>query len=170
MEKFKPKYGFPEKEFESFFRQYYKLALLISVRITNDLVSSEDIVQDVFLDLWKKSETNLANPKLKSYLLKAVKNRSLNFIRDKKDHLEFEPNLHEPFDEEYNFDRDERISKLLAEIDNLPPRCQEIFKMVIFKQLKYSDVAEKLNITNNTVKTQLGIAYKQLKKFIMIFF
>lgn len=170
MEEFKSKYGFSEKEFEIFFRQYYKLALLISVRITNDLVSSEDIVQDVFFDLWKNSEINPFDQHLKSYLLKSVKNRSLNYNRDKKDHLEFKLNLHEYFDEEYNFEREEKISKILFEIDKLPPKCQEVFKMVVFKKLKYNDVAEKLNITNNTVKTQLNIAYKQLKKFCLIFF
>jgi RNA polymerase sigma-70 factor (ECF subfamily) len=170
MDKFKSKYGFPEEKFEIFFKQYYKLALLISVRITNDLVSSEDIVQDTFLELWKKSEVNPIGTNLKSYLLKSVKNRSLNYVRDKKEHIELEPDLHEFFDEEYNFEREEKISKILFEIDKLPPKCKEIFKLVALKQLKYSEVAEKLNITNNTVKTQLNIAYKQLRKFCLIFF
>jgi RNA polymerase sigma-70 factor (family 1) len=170
MGKFKSEYGFSEKEFENFFRQYYKLALYISVRITNDLVSSEDLVQDVFFDLWKNSEVNPLDPNLKFYLLRSIKNRSLNYNRDKKDHQEFKLYLHEYVGEEYNFEREERISKILLEIDKLPPKCQEIFKMVVFKGMKYSDVSEKLQITNNTVKTQLTIAYKQLKKFCLIFF
>jgi len=169
MKKFDPKYGFSEKEFENFFRQYYKLALLISVRITKDMVSSEDIVQDVFFNLWKNSGVNPLDPHLKSYLLKSVKNKSLNYNRDKVDHPEFNLSEHEFPDEEYNFEREEKISRILFEIDKLPPRCQEIFKMVVFKKLKYSDVAEKLKITNNTVKTQLSIAYSQLKKFCLIF-
>jgi RNA polymerase sigma-70 factor (ECF subfamily) len=170
MEKLKSKYGFSEKEFEVFFRQYYKLALLISTRITNDLVTSEDLVQDVFFDLWENQKVNPLAPNLKSYLLKSVKNRSLNYNRDKKDHLEFNLNLNESPDEDYNFEREEKICRILLEIDKLPPKCQEIFKMVVFKGMKYSDVSEKLQITNNTVKTQLTIAYKQLKKFCLIFF
>ncbi len=163
-------YGFSEKEFEKFFRQYYKLALLISIRITDDLVSSEDLVQDVFFDLWENQRVNPRDFNLKSYLLKSVKNRSLNYNRDKKVHLEFNLNLHEDPDEAYNFERDEKISRVLLEIDNLPPKCREIFKMVVFNRLKYSEVSAKLNITNNTVKTQLAIAYRQLKKFCLIFF
>ena len=170
MDKLKSKYNFPEKEFVNFFKQYYKLALLISVRITNNFVISEDIVQDVFLDLWKKSEVNHLNPNLKSYLLKSIKNRSLNYNRDKKKHLGFTPGVHEIADEEYNFEREEKISKILFEMDKLPPKCQGIFKMVVFKQMKYSEVAEKLNVTINTVKTQLAIAYKHLRKFCLIFF
>lgn len=170
MKKFDPKYGFSDKEFEHFFRQYYKLALLISIRITKDLDSSEDIVQDVFFNLWKNPGVNPLDPHLKSYLLKSVKNRSLNYTRDKVDHVEFKPGEHEFFDEEYNFEREEKISRILLEIDKLPPKCREIFKMVVFKKLKYSEVAEELNITNNTIKTQLSIAYKQLKKFCLIFF
>ncbi len=167
MEKSKSKYGFSREEFERFFRRYYKLALLISVRITNDLVSSEDLVQDVFMDLWNNPGINPSDPAIKSYLLKSVKNRSLNFNRDKRDHPEFNPNLHEEPDEVYNFEREEMIAKILFEIDQLPPKCREIFKMVIFKHLKYSEVAAHLHITTNTVKTQLSIAYKQLRNVLI---
>jgi RNA polymerase sigma-70 factor (ECF subfamily) len=170
MKKLKSEYGFSEKEFDNFFRQYYKLALLISMRITKDLGASEDIVQDVFFNLWKNPGVNPLDPHLKSYLLKSVKNRSLNYNRDKADHTEFNLSKHEFTDEEYNFEREEKISRILLEIDKLPPKCREIFKMVVFKKLKYSEVAEELNITNNTIKTQLSIAYKQLKKFCLIFF
>lgn len=170
MEKFKSKFGFPEKEFARFFRQYYKLALLVSGRITNDLASSEDIVQDIFFNLWKNREVKPFDPKLKSYLLKSVKNRSLNYKRDKREHLELEPDIHEFLDGEYNFEREKKISKILFEIEKLPPKRKEIFKLVVFNQLKYSEVAARLDITTNTVKTQLNIAYKQLKKFCLIFF
>lgn len=170
MEKLKSKYGFPEKDFELFFRQYYRLALLISVKLTRDLISSEDIVQDAFLNIWRNSDLNLSDPGLKSYLLKSVKNRSLNFIRDKKEHLEFVPDLHESVDEEYSFERDEKMAKMLFEIDNLPPKCKEIFEMILFKKLKYKEVAKILNISTNTVKTQLSVAYKQLKKAYLFFF
>lgn len=170
MRDIRSQYGFSEKEFEIFFKKNYKLSLLISVRITNDLTTSEDIVQDVFWDLWKKSTVDIFDARLKSYLLKSVRNRSLNFIRDKKEQLEFDPNTYDIFDDEYNFDREEKISKILFEIDKLPPRCKEIFDLVVFKQLKYSDVANELGVTVNTVKTQLNIAYKQLRKFCLIFF
>lgn len=170
MERYKSHYNIPEKEFEKFFRQYYKLALFISVRITNDLADSEDIVQSVFFELWRNPNIYTFNSNLKSYLLKSVKNRSLNYNRDKKDHLEFNVNSHEYHDEEYNFEREEKISKILSEIDQLPPKCQEIFKMVVFKQLKYSEVAKILKVTNNTVKTQMAIAFKRLKKLSLIFF
>ena len=170
MKKITSKYAFPEKEFEKFFKQYYKLALLISVRITNDLVSSEDIVQDIFLSMWENPEINLFDPKLKSYLLTSVKNRSLNYIRDKKEHIDLELCLDEKHSNEYDFEKDEKISQILLEIEKLPPRCREIFNLVVFKQYKYSEVASKLNISNNTVKTQLSAAYKQLRKIYYFFF
>lgn len=164
------KYGFSEKGFEKFFRQYYKLALLVSIRITNDLVASEDLVQDVFFDLWENQKVNPLAPNLKSYLLKSVKNRSLNYNRDKRVQLEYNVDSYQDPDGAYDFERDEKISRVLREVDNLPPKCREIFRMVVFNRLKYNEVAVKLNITNNTVKTQLAIAYKQLKKFCLIFF
>lgn len=170
MKEITSKYAFSEKEFEKFFKQYYKLALLISVRITNDLISSEDIIQDVFLNVWEKSEIKLSSPNLKSYFLKSVKNRSLNYVRDKREQIVLGPNLDEKFDEGYDFEKEERISKILFEIEKLPPRCREIFNLVVFKKCKYSEVASKLNISNNTVKTQLSIAYQQLRKIYYLFF
>lgn len=163
------RYSYPRKEFEIFFRKYYKLALLVSGRITRDLVASEDIVQDVFFALWEKSDSSLHAPTLKSYLLKSVKNRSLNHIRDKKKQTEISSHFSEVTNEDYDFERDEKISQILFEVENLPPRCKDVFKLIALKRLKYSEAAQILGVTNNTVKTQLLIAYKHLRKIYLIF-
>jgi RNA polymerase sigma-70 factor (ECF subfamily) len=159
-----PTYGFSEAEFEVFFKKYYKLALCISVRFTDNLTASEDIVQDIFLRLWKNAEILRPGDSLKSLLLKAVKNKSLNYIRDKKKNQEINSIRRFPAEEKDDFEPDERISRLLVHIENLPPKCREVLDLVIFKGKKYQEAANQLGISVNTVKTQMGIAYKQLRK------
>ncbi|TKG97335.1 RNA polymerase sigma-70 factor [Puteibacter caeruleilacunae] len=165
---------FSEKDFERFFRQYHRLALVISFRITQDMSASEDIVQDVFYYIWNNSEKINPNESIKSYLLKSVKNRSLNYVRDKKDFSEINNDHDGLATEEYDFSREEKISFILNEIDKLPFKCKQIFKMVVLEGKKYQDVANILNVSVNTVKTQMGIAYKQLrnvgKKFFLLLF
>ena len=156
--------GFNEQDFESFFKKNYKLALYISLKITNNLESSEDIVQDTFLWIWNNAEVIQQGNTLKSLLKTIVKNKSLNYIRDKKKLHNIEV-IQSTFPEnKYDYEQEEKIAKIIEQIDSLPPRCKRIFDLVIFKKKKYEEVAILLGITKNTVKTQMGIAYKQLRK------
>lgn len=157
-------YGFSEAEFEVFFKRYYKLALCISVRLTENLSASEDIVQDIFLRLWKNAEILRPGDSLKSLLLKAVKNKSLNYIRDQKKNQDINSVRRFPDEEKEDFEPDERITKILIHIESLPPKCREVLDLVIFKEKKYHEAADHLGVSVNTVKTQMGIAYKQLRK------
>lgn len=159
-----PTCGFSEAEFEVFFKRYYKLALCVSVRLTDNLSASEDIVQDIFLRLWKNAEILRPGDSLKSLLLKAVRNKSLNYIRDQKKNQDISVVRRFPDEEKDDFEPDERISRLLIHIENLPPKCREIFDLVIFKEKKYHEAAHQLGVSVNTIKTQMGIAYKQLRK------
>ncbi len=159
-----PTYGFSEAEFEIFFKKYYKLALCVSVRLTRDPAASEDIVQDIFLRLWKNVEILRPGDSMKPLLLKAVKNKSLNYLRDKKKNQELDSIGQVPGEGKDDYGPDERIARILVQIENLPPKCREIFDLVVFKEKKYREAANMLGVSVNTVKTQMGIAYKQLRK------
>ena len=66
--------------------------------------------------------------------------------------------------EEYNEKHDHIITRILSEIEKLPPRSQEIMLAVFVDGLKYREVAEKYHISLSTVKTLLGNAVRKLKK------
>ena len=68
------------------------------------------------------------------------------------------------FFEEYNEKHDHIITRILSEIEKLPPRSQEIMLAVFVDGLKYREVAEKYHISLSTVKTLLGNAVRKLKK------
>lgn len=160
----KAKYQLTEAEFEVFFNEYFRLALLVSVRITDDVSASEDIVQDVFLWIWNHMESIRPGESLKPLLLTSVKNKSLNYLRDKKDTREITEAISLKSDDKGFTEQDERLAQLLEQIDSLPARCREIFMLVVFHEKKYKEAAEHFGVSINTIKTQMGIAYKQLRE------
>lgn len=69
---------------EHLFRQYYKILRAYAFRLVNDLDAAEDIVQDVFVALWNKRADLHEDGTIKSYLFRAVYNKSLNYLNSKK--------------------------------------------------------------------------------------
>jgi RNA polymerase sigma-70 factor (ECF subfamily) len=103
---------------------------------------------------------------LKSYLLIAVKNHALNMIQRKKASV---ASLSSSFidlpEEEVSsaYEKEELAVKILQAIDELPPRCKTIFEMAYREGMSYQKIADKLKISKNSVKTQMGIAYRSLR-------
>jgi RNA polymerase sigma-70 factor (ECF subfamily) len=137
---------------------------------------AENIVQDVFMELWEKRPVLADRTRLTAYLFTSVKNRSLNCLRHRiieqktagyiqdeyiaalrmnLDSLEYFD--HTLFGEE---DTGQIISRALL---SLPGKCRRIFVMSKIEGMKQKDVAAKLQISINTVETQIGIAYKKLR-------
>lgn len=158
-----------------FFKDNYQTACLIANRYVKNLVQSEDLVQDVFTAMWERWESvqKCINPK--NYLFTAVKNHSLNHIeREKNETVAFSDIFNEIPVEDTNssYDKEMMAVKILHAIDELPPQCKKIFKLAYQNDLTYQQIADELNISKNTVKTQMGIAYKslrfQLNPFVII--
>lgn len=163
---FKEKPGISQKEqlFSLFFKQNYHRALLLAFRFMKDEMMAKDIVQEVFLSLWEKREDLVFSAGLCPYLFVAVKNRCLNEL-----YLHHNKNipvsrLKESFVDIMDEipEEDERLIRLAGQISKLPPRCREVFDLVIFKGMKYQEAADSLQISLNTVKTQMRIAYHML--------
>jgi len=155
-----------EERFCLFFKDNYQTACLIANRYVKNMDHSEDLVQDVFTALWERRESVGKSLNLKNYLYTAVKNHALNFIlREKRDDISISGIFTETSDEDPLdfYDKEVMAIKILHAIDELPPHCKVIFNLAYQKELTYQEIADKLNISKNTVKTQMGIAYKSLR-------
>lgn len=137
---------------------------------------AENIVQDVFMELWEKKEVLTVHTNLIAFLFTAIRNRSLNLLRHKvvvqetasllqqEYAITLKMNLDslEAFDQDLFSDRD--IEKAVSHaLDSLSDRCREIFILNKIEGKKQKEIAAKLNISINTVETQMGIAYKKLR-------
>jgi RNA polymerase sigma-70 factor (ECF subfamily) len=137
--------------------------------ITRSPEIAEEIVEDVFVKLWSNRHRINEVENLTVYLYVAVKNRSLNAISQKATEL-----IRAPFDDldieaaqvtsdPYNLlVTAEMMKRMQQAVDNLPPRCKMIFKLVREDGLKHREVAEILNISLNTVDVQMAIAIKKI--------
>lgn len=153
-----------EQLFSAFFKQNYHRALLLAFRFMKDEMTAKDLVQEVFLSLWEKREELVFSAKLRPYLFVAVRNKCLNelYLHHRNVPIsqlkESSGYLIDEIAEE-----DERLIRLAGQIRKLPPRCRDIFELVIFKEMKYQEAADFLQISRNTVKTQMRIAYRMLR-------
>ncbi|MCQ4872790.1 RNA polymerase sigma-70 factor [Butyricimonas paravirosa] len=154
-----------EVAFDYLFRTRYKNLCRFAATFVIYFDVAEDIVQEVFEKIWKKSTRIDEEESIDSYLFVAVRNACFTFLKNKRERVDLEAvkqNLETP-EEVIEFDTSE-LNRLWREIDNLPVQCKIVFKLVVLEDMKYKDVAESLDISINTVKTQMKIAYKTLRE------
>jgi len=138
---------------------------------------AENLVQDVFTELWERKELLDMPVNLLAYLFTSIKNKSLNYLR----HKSVEQQTMTLMQEEYNLTLNMNLNaleefddKIFAEdsiekiinhaLDSLSERCRQIFIMNKLQGKKQKQIAEELNISINTVETQMKVAYKKLRE------
>jgi RNA polymerase sigma-70 factor (ECF subfamily) len=156
--------------FTDFYTQYFKKLLLESDKYVKDIQVAEEIVQDVFLKIWERSADLNQIQSIKSYLYRSVINLSINHINRQKNLELHHQKIVSDFSEEEAEQLDEEnelIVLLFSEIEKLPPKCREIFKMNRFERLKYKDIATKLDISERTVENHIANALKILREAML---
>ncbi len=158
-----------KQDFESLFREYFKPLAAFAKKYLNDIDLAKEIVHEAFLKLWEKRTEVDTNKSVKSYLYTTVYNRSLNYIRDNKkfDRTEGKTELlerSENWDQNNHMVAAEIEAKITQTLDSLPEKCRQIFVMSRYEELKYKEIAEKLDISIKTVETQMSKALKVLRK------
>lgn len=134
--------------------------------ILKDEDDTQDVIQDLFMTLWKNKEhlSNI-NTSIKSYLRKAAINKSLNLIRSRKQYLDIDDNI--DLEEGYNhatmLETAELGTLLNQTIDNLPPKCRQIFVLSRYEEMSYKEISESLGVSVKTVENQISKALKILR-------
>ncbi|MEL7340933.1 MAG: RNA polymerase sigma-70 factor [Bacteroidota bacterium] len=158
-----------DQSFEKLFRQYFAGLSAYAYKFTEDIDSAEEVVQNVFIQLWeKRSELNIQTS-LKSYLFRAVHNRCLNLKRNEAVRVRHHQ-LHQEGRDDSEF-HDPAIAsdvsqRIYEAIGQLPPQRARIFRMSRFEALSYREIAEKLGLSPKTVEAQMGKALKQLRLWL----
>jgi len=155
--------------FELVFNQYYSIMVLYAARFMDTREEAEEIAQEVFVKFWEKCDTLSPDSSIKSYLYRSVHNSCLNAIKHEKVKDGYKQHVMQFLESSYQDDvevndPDTIRSRIHAEIDKLPPRCQEIFRLSRFEGLKYQEIADHLDISVKTVEVQMGKALKVLRE------
>ena len=161
--------------FKYFFDRYYDdLCNFVHVYL-HDQVLSEEIVQDIFVYFWENKEKLQINTSVKSFLFSASKFKSLNLLRDTKTKKRIVEKIGktEPLitsEEENSYLDTGEFKKILdAAVDQLAPKCREVFLLSKFEDLSNKEIAEKLGISVKTVENQMTIALKKLREYLLPF-
>jgi RNA polymerase sigma-70 factor, ECF subfamily len=156
------------KVFEEIFHQYYPGMCSYADSLVKKTNVAEEVVQDVFYNIWKnRADLKLTNS-LQSYLYRAVFNNSMMYLRKAKRELTFnEQYVDSQFESNENpseeMDVRELDAALLHALHALPERTREIFNLSRFEGMKYSEIADKLSISVKTVEANMGKALKALR-------
>jgi RNA polymerase sigma-70 factor (ECF subfamily) len=161
--------------FEEVFKSQFKALHAYACTILRDEVVAEDIVQQVFFKLWEKKDQLVINQSIAAYLYRAVYNDCLNHIKHQKVKQAHQAHtLHtsrEGVDPVAGNIRGRELEQKIAEaLNQLPEQCRTIFQLSRFEELKYREIAERLNLSVKTVENQMGKALKimriQLAEFL----
>lgn len=163
-----------ESAFNDFFETYYTdLCNFVNAYIRNESVS-EDIVQDVFVYIWKNRTNLIITHSLKHYLFTSAKNKSLNYLRNLRTRLSKEQQAiveYETVTEQTEKDIALKELQLLLNqaIENLPPKCREIYLLSRDEELSNKDISEKLGISVKTVENQMTIALRKIREALQCY-
>jgi RNA polymerase sigma-70 factor (family 1) len=154
--------------FEQLYKKYYKKLYVLSWRYVGKHEVAEEIVHDVFINMWRNSDQIKIEHSLERYLFRSVINASLN-------HLNSEKQLKSKQDEYYKGQHDlveeltaeDEVEQLLTRIekalDSLPPQCKKVMIMSRFEKLKQKKIAEQLGISIKTVKNHLTYGFNKMR-------
>jgi RNA polymerase sigma-70 factor (family 1) len=155
-----------KKAFREVFEYYFNALSSFGYKYVSDYSVVEDMVQEVFISFWEKRQDFDHINALKSFLYTSVRNRCLNHLKHQAVLKKHESALVYELESDHQFSsqviEEETFNQLTAEIRNLPESAQEIMLLAL-NGLKNKEIADELNISINTVKTQKKIAYSKLK-------
>ena len=164
-----------KQAFTRLFHTYYKDLVLFGGTYIPEKSTCEDIVQNIFLKLWNDRKSLEIENSLKSYLLKAVRNYCLDELRHRRiidEHVAYElksGSIDIDTTENYILYSD-LCRQLKNALEQLPPQEREVFEMSRLENIKYQEIANRLNISVRTVEVRISKALKQLRILLKDFY
>lgn len=160
--------------YKTLFRRYYANLLFYATRIVGE-DEAEDVVQDVFVELWRRKETMKIGEQIQAFLYRAVYTRALNVLKHRDIVNSYEAvtlEIHKKRIEFYQPDSNDVVKriedselrrKLSEAINELPDKCKMVFKLSYLHDMKNKEIAEAMGISLRTVEAHMYKALKLLR-------
>ncbi len=169
-------------DFESIFRKYHHQLFLYTLKFIEDENEALDLVQDIFIAVWKKGIFLDNVEQIKAYLFVSVKNSCLNYLNHQKVVSKFKHYETQQLKEmeaayyasgEISLIEQEEVKRIEDVVASMPDIYKEVIVLSRFEGLKNSEIAKKLNIPLRTVETRifraLLILKEQLKSRVLLY-
>lgn len=154
------------KAFEVLYHRFATRMLGYAITILKDRAVCEDIVQNIFIDVWSKRETNTID-NAEAYLFRAVKFQIFNYFRDSKFSSEDLTRLNlvaVSVSTSKQLEYDELEAAIHQSVSKLPPRCKEIFELSRFQHKSNQEISDALGISMQAVKNQVSKALSAIRE------
>lgn len=154
--------------FEALFKENYSKAYYLALRILHDDEASKDVVSDAFELVWRRLKKEDVD-NISSYLMTAVKNVCLDYIRKQNIRSKFVQTSMQSveaksFNPDYWDVREEKIKAIMDSLEELTPRTQQIVRLCYVERKKYREVAQELNISESAVKKHIMQALSYMRQ------
>jgi RNA polymerase sigma-70 factor (ECF subfamily) len=162
-----------ENAFAIFFHKHWHGLFSLAYRLLKSYDDAQDIVQTVYISIWERRDTLTFNYSFENYLLQAVRFQSLkklNAILDDPQSLDrIQQDFLPVFNEIWDRLREKELFREIEDhLSSLPSRTKEIFLLSRQYQLTIPEIAERLGISEKTVRNQLHLALKVLRPSIAL--
>ncbi len=158
--------------FDALYNMYFKRLYAYCYQFTKSREDAEEIVQDVFIRLWRIKETIRQEETLKSLLFILSKHLLVDAYHKKVNSVIFEDYV--VYNEEGSLndgltklEYDDFVKKIKSSIESLPKTQQKVIELSRFKDMPIKEIAQFLSLSEQTVKNQLSLGIKTIRKLIM---
>ena len=160
--------------YQLLFRRYYPNLIFYATRLVGE-EEAEDVVQDVFVELWKRKDTIEIGDQIQACLYRAVYTRALNVLKHRSvqdGYCAAMEEINQKRVEFYQPDNNEVIrsiedkelrKEIYNAINELPDKCKEVFKLSYLHEMKNREIADVLGISLRTVEAHMYKALKYLR-------
>lgn len=159
--------GGSDEAFTEIYNRYWKKLFAVAAARIQDMEEAEEIVQEIFVSLWKRRETLEVTTALDRYLVVSVKYRVIKVLGKRYQSRKYMHSM-QASDLEDDSTRqwlafEELQERLEALVSGLPEKCQLVYRLSREKGYSQQQIAEALHISEKTVEAHLGKALKALR-------
>lgn len=164
-----------ETAFENVFKSHFKNLHAYAYTIVKDDMAAEEMVQNVFYKIWEKKGQLQIQTSLTAYLYRAVYHESLNYLKHQKVRMAYQSYATHQMQHHQTDQASKKVmlseleQRLQKALNELPEQCRTIFQMSRFEELKYQEIANRLDLSIKTVENQMGKALKLLRQKLVDF-
>jgi RNA polymerase sigma-70 factor, ECF subfamily len=156
-----------ESAFNTLFKEWYPVLCHFAAKFVGDISIAEDLVQDVFINLWKSRNSLDPETNLPAYLYASTRHNCFHQIKKNQREarileIQQEKVSDEP-EEQSSYLHLIRLKKLYDAVDQLPDKTKQVFVMAKMEGLTYEEIAGYLGVSVKTIEKQMGSALQKLR-------
>jgi RNA polymerase sigma-70 factor (family 1) len=157
-----------ESALTELYNKFWQSLFVSSYNVLKDKELCEDIIQDIFMNIWHNREKLEINISLKGYMYACARYQVFNQFKKNKDkiHVELFDDIDKRFQHatpETQLMHEELVQQINTIVDTLPEKCQLVYKLSREEQLSHKEIAERLNISTKTVENHITKALHMIR-------